>query len=90
MIVATKRARTKTSIERQITLRFLEVMYDHVGPGRPYPYKKGFAETLGMTHQEMNHLENGRSVTLKNLIALNRVTGASFDWLMIGKGSKYK
>lgn len=76
-------------VEVEITKRFLTVMADHVGLGRKWVYKKDFAERMGMTHQEVNNLSNGRYVQFRHLIRINKITGVNYEWLLTGKGPKY-
>lgn len=47
------------TLEQQISLRFLEVLSEHTGPGKRYRFKKHFGEAIGMRQQEIIKLENG-------------------------------
>jgi transcriptional regulator with XRE-family HTH domain len=45
---------------------------------------------LKATHNEIDAVLNGRSLpTTELLLGIQKVTGASIDWLLTGQGSKY-
>lgn len=73
------------TIEQSINLRFLEVMAQHVGPGKKWKFKRDFAGAMNMRPQELYKIEKGSSVQIRFLIAIHELTGVDLNYLMMGK-----
>lgn len=74
------------SLDKQIHSRFLEVMYDQVGPGKKFRYKNAFGKAIGMLPQEINWIETGeRKLQFRHLVALHKKLGVDLNWLVAGK-----
>lgn len=78
------------SLEQQITSRFVQAMADVTGPGKQFRYYREFGRKAGLISQEIHKLETGAmSVQLRHIVAINKITGVSFTWLLTGKGEMY-
>lgn len=80
-----------TSAEKQIRIRFLQVLFDHVGIGKIYRYKIEFAKTIGMLPQELHRIEIGEGLPqYRHIVAIHKKLGVDLNWFIAGTmpGSK--
>lgn len=71
--------------EKQIHARFLAVLSDHVGLGKRFRYKIGFAKAIGMLPQELHRIEKGEGeLQYRHIVALHRKLGVDLNWFIAG------
>lgn len=71
--------------DKAIRSRFLAAVYQNIGPGRKYRFKKDYTDAAGMKQQELSKIEAGASIQLRHLLQLKRLTGVDLNWILCGK-----